>query len=125
MIYTTPLKLNKDFKRLYYRGSFKASPNLVTYGMKRWDKQCHIGITVSKKIGKAHTRNRVRRIIRAAYAQLEQEQNLKGWDFVFVARTASVEQKSTDIYQDMKRQLSFVLSKDSGKGKKQSGFKKG
>ena len=49
MIYTTPLKLNKDFKRLYYRGSFKASPNLVTYGMKRWDKQCHIGITVSKK----------------------------------------------------------------------------
>ena len=49
---------------------------------------------------------------------MEQEQNLKGWDFVFVARTASVEQKTTDIYQDMKKQLSFVLSKDSGKRKK-------
>ena len=118
MIYTKPLKLNKDFKRLYYRGNFKASPSLVTYGMKRWDKQCHIGITVSKKIGKAHIRNRVRRIIRAAYAQLEQEQNLKGWDFVFVARAAAIEQKSTDIYRDMKKQLSFVISKPSGKGKK-------
>ena len=118
MIYTTPLKLNKDFKRLYYRGSFKSSPSLVTYGMKRWDKQCHIGITVSKKIGKAHIRNRVRRIIRAAYAQLEQEQNLKGWDFVFVARQAAVEQKSTDIYRDMKKQLHFVLTKTPGNGKK-------
>lgn len=109
MIDTTPLKLNKDFKRLYYRGKYKASPSLVTYTMKRRDQRCQMGITVSKKIGKAVVRNRVRRIIRAAYRQLEKEMDLRGRDFVFVARAKAVNQKSTDIYLDMKKQVTYLL----------------
>lgn len=111
MKYTVSLKLNKDFKRLYYRGKFKASPMLVTYVMKARGKQCRMGITVSKKIGKAVVRNRVRRIIKAAYRELEPQAGLAGYDVVFVARSKAVDKKSTDIQREMKRQLGALLSK--------------
>ena len=49
-----------------------------------------VGITVSKKLGKAVVRNRVRRRIREAY-RLNEELFLPGWDIVIVARSRAVE----------------------------------
>ena len=49
-----------------------------------------VGITVSKKLGKAVIRNRVRRRIREAY-RLNEERFLPGWDIVIVARSRAVE----------------------------------
>ena len=51
---TTVLTLNKDYKRLYYRGRSAVDPALVTYAMKnRLNSENRMGITVTKKIGKA------------------------------------------------------------------------
>lgn len=109
MLYTTSLKLNKEFRRLYYKGKFKAGKHLVTYMIKRRDNQCRIGITASKKIGNAVQRNRARRIILAAYRELEQQVDLRGHDFVFVARKGCADQTSTAIGVQMKKQLDFLL----------------
>ena len=43
------------------------------------------GITVSKKLGKAHIRNRIRRRLREVY-RLHEDQFLPGWDIVLVGR---------------------------------------
>ena len=48
------------------------------------------GVTVSKKLGKAHVRNRTRRRIREVY-RLNEEKFQPGWDIVVVARTKAVE----------------------------------
>lgn len=45
-----------------------------------------LGITVSTKVGKAHTRNRVRRRLREIY-RLHEGDIHPGYDFVVVART--------------------------------------
>lgn len=64
-----------------------------------------MGITTSKKIGKAVERNRARRIIRAAFRDnLPYLKN--GYDFVFVARSRTKYLKSTDISAIMSKQLS-------------------
>lgn len=63
-----------------------------------------IGITTGKKLGNAVERNRCRRIIRAAFQQLEGE-CCGGWDIVFVARHRTVSRKSTDIERVMRKQL--------------------
>ena len=63
-----------------------------------------IGITTGKKLGNAVERNRCRRIIRAAFRQLEGE-CCGGWDIVFVARHKTVSRKSTDIERSMRKQL--------------------
>ena len=94
------LKENKDFRRLYYRGESKASKYLVTYAMKSRGKGCRIGITTSKKIGNAVERNRSRRVIRAAYYELEPKINAS-WDFVFVARGQTSKVKMQDVLKDM------------------------
>ena len=95
----TTLKLNRDFRRLYYKGSSAVHPLIVTYASKNRLGYNRIGITVTKKIGKAVCRNRCKRIIRAAFAQVN-TQIEQGWDFVFVARMKTPQAKSTELEPD-------------------------
>ena len=98
------LKLNSDFRRTYGRGMSAASPVLVPYALKNRLGVMRIGITTGKKLGSAVERNRCRRIIRAAFRQLEGE-CCGGWVVVFVARHKTVSRKSTDIEPVMRKQL--------------------
>lgn len=96
------LKENRDFQRIYRRGKSYASPVLVTYITKNRENNLQIGITTGKKIGCAVNRSRCRRIIRAAYAQL-QPQLKTGYNIVFVARSKTLYVKSTDVLQAMRQ----------------------
>ena len=96
------LKENKDFRRLYYRAEHRASKLLVTYAIKNRRGVCRIGITTSKKIGNAVQRNRSRRVIRAAYYELEPK-IVGSWDFVFVARSLTSKVKMQQVSEEMKR----------------------
>lgn len=98
------LKENKDFRRLYYRGKSAASANLVTYIMKSKAPGVRVGITSSKKIGGAVQRNRARRVIRAAFSELE-GRLLYNCDIVFVARTKTTTVKMQAVLSDMEKQL--------------------
>lgn len=98
------LKENKDFRRLYSRGRSYVSPVVVAYVMKNRLGTVRIGITTSKKIGKAVMRNRSRRIIREAFYQISSDIK-PGYDLVFVARGKTPFVKSTDILRAMKKEL--------------------
>lgn len=96
MTKTLTLKRNCDFKRLYYKGKSYTNPALVVYVKPNGAGICRIGITVSKKLGSAVTRNRCKRIIRAAYRNVEGQ--IKGnWDLVLVARSKTQYAKSTEL----------------------------
>ena len=101
---TVTLKENCDFRRLYGKGKSIQAPALVSYVMKNRAGICRIGITTSKKIGNAVERNRSRRVIRAAYREIEGKIN-DNYDFVFVARSRTKYQKSTQLAQLMLSQL--------------------
>ncbi len=98
------LKRNNDFRRLYSKGRSYTSSVLVTYVRKNRLGYVRIGITVSKKIGKAVLRSRSRRIIREAYRMLSMEINT-GYDLVFVARGKTPYVKTGDILCAMKKEL--------------------
>lgn len=101
------IKLNKEFRRAYYQGKYKAHPLLVTYRVKNREKQPRFGITTSKKLGCAVKRNRARRIIRQAFWELlaADESLLEGYDYVFVARSATVDSTTKEVKQVMKKQI--------------------
>ena len=105
----TTLKLNRDFRRLYYKGSSAVHPLIVTYASKNRLGHNRIGITVTKKIGKAVCRNRCKRIIRAAFAQVN-TQIEQGWDFVFVARMKTPQAKSTELEPVLKKQIQSLTN---------------
>ena len=88
MKYSSSLKLNHIFRRLYHSDGV-AGPYLVLYARKNRTNTNRVGITVSKKLGKAHVRNRVRRRLREVY-RLNEEQFAPGWDIVVVARSSCV-----------------------------------
>ncbi len=98
------LQQNKDFRRLYGRGKSCVHAGLVTYAAKNRMGECRIGITTSKKIGNAVTRNRARRVIREAYRGLTPE-GPGAYDVVFVARAKTARMKSTEVQRVMRAQL--------------------
>lgn len=98
------LKRNGEFHRAYTRGRSSVGGCLVTYAVKKKGGLFRVGITSSKKIGNAVTRNRARRVIRAALAEV-MPQPPKGYDIVFVARAVTAKKKSGQIARVMRAQL--------------------
>ena len=90
MKYTTSLKRNYEFKRLYNRGRSAASKFAVVYYRKNGQAVNQLGITVSTKIGGAVQRNRVRRRLKEIY-RLNEQAIHPGYDIVIVARHKSRE----------------------------------
>ena len=89
MKFSSALKLNHIFRRLYHTTGL-ANGYLVLYARKNRSEQNRVGVTVSKKLGKAVVRNRVRRRLREVY-RLHEEQFAPGWDIVVVARSRCVD----------------------------------
>lgn len=88
MKFSTSLKLNHVFRRLYRTNGF-ADSNMVLYARRNRTSTNRVGITVSKKLGHAVVRNRTRRRLREIY-RLNEGCFQPGWDIVVVARMRAV-----------------------------------
>ena len=89
MRFSHSMKENSLFRRLYARGKSAANSYLVIYCRKNGGTENRIGYTVSKKLGHAVVRNRVRRRLREIY-RLNAHKFKPGYDIVVVARSRSV-----------------------------------
>lgn len=82
------LSRSGDFKRAYREGSSKATRYLVLYRFERAaddDSEVRLGVSVSRKLGDAVTRNRVKRVLKEAFWSKVDPEALQQ-DFVLVAR---------------------------------------
>jgi len=99
MKFSSALKLNHIFRRLY-SSSGHANSYLVLFARKNGSSTNRVGVTVSKKLGCAVVRNRVRRRLREVY-RLNETRFAPGWDIVVVARSRCIKadfQKLTSAY---------------------------
>lgn len=98
---TESLKLNKSFRRLYYRGKNVACGYVVVYAMKNRLNINRLGLTCGKAVGKAVVRNRTKRLMRESYRLFEH--NIKtGYDIVIVARTRAAGKSLDVIFKDIR-----------------------
>jgi ribonuclease P protein component len=80
------LSRSAEFERVYRQGRSTANRHLVLYSFPNASTQApRLGLSVSRKVGGAVARNRVKRLLREAFAQHEQELS-PGQDVVVVAR---------------------------------------
>lgn len=101
---TVSLKENRIFRQLYAKGKAYYSSLFILYFRENHQEKNRIGITVSKKIGNAVTRNHCKRMIREAY-RLSEAEIRTGYDFVFVVRTKMTEASLFDVKENMKRTM--------------------
>ena len=83
------LRKRKDFRRAYQRGKSVKCASFVLYYAPNRTGTYRVGFSVSKKIGKAVVRNRVKRKLREA-ARLNPHLFTAGWDYIFIARHAAI-----------------------------------
>ena len=121
MKFSTSLKLNHIFRRLYHTSGF-ADGYLVLYARKNHTGSNRVGITVSKKLGKAHVRNRTRRRLREVY-RLHEDMFQPGWDIVVVARSKAVDaefERLTKSYLSLAKKAGILCQVQNAECKMQN-----
>lgn len=93
---------NKNYRYVYRRGKSYPSRNLVLVHLKGRDLK--IGFSVSKKVGNAVVRNRIRRYMREDVRRMRTE--LKCGKYIFVARSAIKDIPHELLTQEIRRLLS-------------------
>lgn len=96
------LNKNRDFIRAYKKGRSAVTPCIALYSLKNRRQTNRIGITASKRIGRAVQRNRAKRVIREAFLMLK-PQLRPGYDLVIVARSRTPYRKTQDVYADLRQ----------------------
>jgi ribonuclease P protein component len=80
------LSRSAEFERVYRHGRSSANRHLVLYSFPNaGSERPRLGLSVSRKVGGAVERNRVKRLLREAFARVEGELHA-GQDLVVVAR---------------------------------------
>ena len=98
------LRKQSDFARIYKQGKSKSSRFAVILYRRNGLRFTRTAFVSSKKVGNSVERNRSRRLMRAAYRNLEP--NIKsGYDIIFVARAAIIGCKEPEVERQLKKTL--------------------
>lgn len=107
---TKMIKKNYEFKYIMTRGKYYSGRNIEVF-IKNNNENCnYIGLAINTKIAIAVRRNRIKRLIRECYKELEEE-IVTGKSIVFLWK------KNIDIknatYGNIKKDMYFIFQKSN------------
>lgn len=103
------IKKRPDFLRAAKYGQKVVKSGLVLQVVRTQNQSeppvVRIGYTASKKVGNAVCRNRAKRRLRALCAELFPLEAMVGYDYVIIARHATINRPYQKLYKEMKEAL--------------------
>ena len=113
-----------DFSRIYRHGRSFANSQFVVYWSKRPEtERFRMGVSVSKKLGGAVVRNRMRRVVKEL-VRLNAHQIAERTDFILIVRKPALAMKTKELEKSMLhvlRKAGLLIGKQSGQGGPKSG----
>jgi len=105
------VKKTQDFKRVYSQGKYAADALFVVYALANNLPHNRLGVTVSKKVGNAVARNRIKRWVKECYRQKTAEPFSGGqaYDIIFVARTPVGQLDGKSAYSNVNESVKNLL----------------
>ncbi|MDE0583084.1 ribonuclease P protein component [Planococcus sp. A6] len=99
------IKKNTEFQRVFKKGKSFANRQFIVYLLKgEQQEEFRLGLSVSKKVGNAVARNRVKRYIRQVFLELKDDL-LPNADYIIIARP----QAANLDFHESKKSLEHVL----------------
>ncbi len=98
------LTKSAQYALVYKQGSSWVSSLMVMKALPNGLSLSRYGLSVSKRVGKAVTRNRVKRLLREILRLTPLE---PGWDIIFIARPLA----ATTKYAELKKSVENLLSR--------------
>ncbi|TXK77754.1 ribonuclease P protein component [Paenibacillus sp. N3.4] len=103
------LAKREDFNKVYRYGKSMANHQFVLYYLPKAQlEHFRLGVSVSKKVGNAVVRNRIRRIIKEII-RLNKESMTPHYDYIILARKPAAEMD----YAEMEKSIWHVIRKAS------------
>ena len=101
----------KQFKEVLDYNKVKKSPQFIVFVKPNKLNYLRVGLSVSKKIGKAHERVKIRRQIRAYFSILNMY-NIS-YDVVVIVRNGYIEVSFLERYEILKQSLSSLIREEN------------
>lgn len=121
------IKRRADFLRAQ-KSRRQVTPGLTLESCRSPDdvlsKRCRVGFTASRKVGSAVKRNRAKRRLRAAAAQVLPLLGREGHDYVLIARAATLSRPYAALMADLTKALTAAnaaLEADAKRGRSSAG----
>jgi len=113
------LRQRREFVNVAKKGRKYAAPGLVLQALNRLNDQrrdygiatgsgVRIGFTVTRKVGNAVVRNRVRRRLRAAASQIAPKHVKGNFDLVLIGRAGTKKRNFEELKQDLLKALKHI-----------------
>ena len=113
------LRQRREFVNVAKKGRKYAAPGLVLQALNRLNDQrrnykiatgsgVRIGFTVTRKVGNAVVRNRVRRRLRAAASQIASKHVKGNFDLVLIGRAGTKKRNFEELKQDLLKALKHI-----------------
>jgi len=100
---------SEEFKSILNAGRKIRSPSFTVFVCPLSSgREGRLGVSVSKRVGEAHVRNRIRRVVREAFRK---RVDLRGWDWVFLVRPEAKKNKNPLLFQEIENIFDRVIHK--------------
>lgn len=93
---TLRVRKRRDFQRVYDEGYKVVTPEFALFAHSNHLEHSRLGVTASRRIGKAVRRNRARRLVREAF-RIHRAQMPPGFDYVVVVRSPLLERSPQEL----------------------------
>ncbi|MBC9873889.1 ribonuclease P protein component [Macrococcoides bohemicum] len=101
------IKKNDDFQKVYKQGKSVANKQFIIYRLNNQENEhFRLGISVSKKIGNAVTRNRIKRAVRESFTR--HKQDIIKDDFIVIARNPSKDMTVEEIHKSLEHVMKIA-----------------